>query len=521
MSKIGRNNPCPCGSGRKYKRCHGLDNCGGPTEPPGLQTARMDARRVQRERQQGLGKPIISAEWQGHRFVAVGGRVVASPRWKTLHDFLMDYVRNALGADWGTAEIARPADERHPVVTWYQTICRQQREATAPGGPVRTPVTGAATAFLQLSYDLYALEHNVELRNVLLTRLKDRNNFDGARYEMQVAAMLIRAGFTLEFEDETDRSSRHCEFTATYPRTGRSFSVEVKRRQGRRGRIGGLFNDAISKHAKHPRVIFIDLNLRDDGEPSLRVEPEFFKSAERRLRAFEGGLLNGKPYPSARVFLTNTPWDLYPDDPSPRSLTIALGFQLPDFAPPGPRTLRQLIDGREAHVEMHALFDSIQDHSQIPATFDGEIAESAFGDASKRLLIGGRYAARDVKGQLRPATLASAVVDEQTRQAVCAFNFDGGGSVINSVPLSDGEIGAWKNHPDTFFGVLTQRKTTAETPLEVYDFFHASVRHASKERLLELMKGWSNLAKPATLTRDELASLYAEGLAESALRNRL
>jgi preprotein translocase subunit SecA len=22
--KIGRNEPCPCGSGRKYKQCHGL-----------------------------------------------------------------------------------------------------------------------------------------------------------------------------------------------------------------------------------------------------------------------------------------------------------------------------------------------------------------------------------------------------------------------------------------------------------------------------------------------------------------
>ena len=24
--KIGRNDPCPCGSGKKYKKCHGMDN---------------------------------------------------------------------------------------------------------------------------------------------------------------------------------------------------------------------------------------------------------------------------------------------------------------------------------------------------------------------------------------------------------------------------------------------------------------------------------------------------------------
>ena len=25
-NKIGRNDPCPCGSGKKYKYCHGKDN---------------------------------------------------------------------------------------------------------------------------------------------------------------------------------------------------------------------------------------------------------------------------------------------------------------------------------------------------------------------------------------------------------------------------------------------------------------------------------------------------------------
>ena len=24
--KVGRNDPCPCGSGRKYKHCHGADH---------------------------------------------------------------------------------------------------------------------------------------------------------------------------------------------------------------------------------------------------------------------------------------------------------------------------------------------------------------------------------------------------------------------------------------------------------------------------------------------------------------
>ncbi|MGH9357931.1 MAG: SEC-C metal-binding domain-containing protein, partial [Terriglobia bacterium] len=32
--KIGRNDPCPCGSGKKYKKCHGAAVAATPTSPP-------------------------------------------------------------------------------------------------------------------------------------------------------------------------------------------------------------------------------------------------------------------------------------------------------------------------------------------------------------------------------------------------------------------------------------------------------------------------------------------------------
>jgi len=35
MAKTGRNDPCPCGSGKKYRRCHG----GNTTAPPSIETA--------------------------------------------------------------------------------------------------------------------------------------------------------------------------------------------------------------------------------------------------------------------------------------------------------------------------------------------------------------------------------------------------------------------------------------------------------------------------------------------------
>lgn len=52
-------------------------------------------------------------------------------------------------------------------------------------GKVHTaPMTGAVAAYLHLAYDLYALDHNAELQEKLINRLRDINNFAGARYEV-------------------------------------------------------------------------------------------------------------------------------------------------------------------------------------------------------------------------------------------------------------------------------------------------------------------------------------------------
>jgi hypothetical protein len=475
---------------------------------------------VQRERQQGLGKPIISASFRGTRLVAVKNRLLQSKGWKTFHDFLGDYIKIAIGPAWGNAEIAKPPEQRHPMIVWYQALCRHQRAFVDQAGTLLhgMPETGAAAAYLHLAYDLYALDHNAELQASLLSRLRNHERFTGARYEVQVAADFIRAGFDIGFEDESDGSTTHCEFTATDRKTGKRFSVEAKRREGYRPRIGRLFNDALSKRANHPRVIFIDLNMRDDGLGTSQAPPAFFASALRRLRSFEGQPLNGKPRPPAYVFLTNTPWALYLDDPAPRRGRLIEGFQIPDFKQGVLyQSLRHAIDAREAHIEMHKLMESIGDHSEIPSTFDGEISEFAFGNEIARLVVGSRYLVRDAEGIERPAELTTATVAEEERSAYCGVTFDNGQSGIWTVPLSDAEMAAWKRHPDTFFGVLGQRRTRAETPLELYDFLHESFSRSSKDDLLKVMSDAPDFETLAQLDQPRLASIHAERMANGAL----
>jgi len=183
---------------------------------------RAKAEEIQRQKQQGLGRPIISTVVAGQRVVAVKNRLLHSPGWKTFEDFLNDYVRMAFGVDWGNAELKKPLEDRHPFLKWYQKVCDFQKANFAGSGQISmAPANGAMAAYLRLAYDLYALDHNADLQEKLLARLRNNDKFWGARYEVNVAAIFVRAGFTIEFEDESDRSTSHCEFTATHKRTGR------------------------------------------------------------------------------------------------------------------------------------------------------------------------------------------------------------------------------------------------------------------------------------------------------------
>jgi hypothetical protein len=82
--------------------------------------------------------------------------------------------------------------------------------------------------------------------------LKDINQFQGARYEIYVTASFVRAGFEVELENETERTTSHCEFTATH-RTGAKYSVEAKsrHRQGILGREGVAPSFDFTNHAYH------------------------------------------------------------------------------------------------------------------------------------------------------------------------------------------------------------------------------------------------------------------------------
>ena len=179
----------------------------------------------------------------------------------------MDYIKTTIGEDCGNQEIKKIVTERHPILQWYDTICKYEKEYIKAQGKVHsTPMTGAVTAYLGLAYNLYLIAHNIELQTKLINRLKNKDQFLGAYYETYVAACFINAGFDIALEDEGDSEISHCEFTATHKETSRKFSVEAKARMPMKkdATVNNQLHKALKKVAPHERIIFIDINMPEE-----------------------------------------------------------------------------------------------------------------------------------------------------------------------------------------------------------------------------------------------------------------
>lgn len=521
----GRNQPCFCGSGRKYKHCHGrVNRSTDPAREPDITSTRSPMHSAlqqhqQRERvriaQQGHGKPIISSDFAGQRFVAVGNKLYWSriEETQTFIDFLMNYIKDVLGSEWGNAELTKSPETQHPVLRWYRLVVQQQQEgakAVEKARLFRTPVTGAIGAYTNLAYNLYLLKHNAELQQHLIQRIKNPDSFFGGYYETYVAAWFILAGFKLELEDERDASTSHCEFTATSP-TGSKYSVEAKARQpGKKNlAIGNQLQKALKKRALHKRVVFIEMNVPMSTDFSL---DSFMRPIADRVRSKENMLIDGAPTDEAYVVVTNLPHHLHLDelDPIP-NVALGLGYKIPDF---GHVSFPSLIDAYRAH-QKHADIRRVMDAAygyRIPTTFSGELPEFTLGDA-QRLQIGAEYQFDD--GTV--GKLTQGLVIEESKELIMVVQ-SGDDSLMYRGKLTDDELSAYRRHPETFFGGDDDRHVPkqAETPFDLFLFFLNGYRETTREQLLEFMREHSDQEFLRRQSTEDLRLIYCERVTLSA-----
>lgn len=484
----------------------------------------IEAYNHQRQKQQGLGRPIISTTFKGHRIIAVGNSVYWSKRWFTFHDFLLEYIRLVLGKEWGALEEKKKYEDRHPLVQWWSLVCKYKNEMIKENGKiVASPMTGAVAAYLGLSYNLYLIAHNAEVQSRLLKRIKNAEQFHGAYYETFVAASFIKAGFLVSFENENDRTTKHCEFTARHQETGNMFSIEAKSRTPYRTsfKIGNQLNNALRKRANHTRVVFIDVNVpfkSNDVSSELWLRKSLYY-----LRKNESSkTINNTSAPSAYVFVTNHPHQYNLENTNLKHAIFAEGFKIPDFKIDTKfSNIRDALKAREKHKDMYLLIESLKNHYDIPSTFDGEIPEFAYGEPIPRLIIGHNYLIPNGDGKEIIGKLTQATILEKEKLAWGVYKTEDGRNIIATCPITDDELSAYKKHPDTFFGVYKKANRQVKDPLDLFDFFYNTYRNTPKEKLLEFLKDHPNFESIKNETQEELAIFYCEALVNSAIADKM
>jgi hypothetical protein len=184
------------------------------------------------------------------------------------------YFSSLLGAEWGSREVVRLDHQQHPIAYWYNLHADKTQNLLPDENKLSRTAYGASHAWLRLAYDIYLIKHNGELKAKLLKRLRLQKSFQGARFEIAVAAIMLAAGYELSFASEKG-PGKHPEFLAKHKISGHIVSVEAKSRH-RPGILGfpGLIDvscldkfainkllmDAVNKDTKEPLLIFIETN---------------------------------------------------------------------------------------------------------------------------------------------------------------------------------------------------------------------------------------------------------------------
>ncbi len=239
---------------------------------------KLKKEKLEKEMKFGKVKSIIHTTHQNKKFLAVGNTIYFSEKWKTFPDFLFELVWRIFSKEWYESESAKNINEQNEIVKWFNKSL-EFSEAQIPNkdGLIIANPNGYTSAYILFAYDLYTVLNNNINIDFLISRFKDKIQFQGARYELFCLAACIRGGFNITLENEKESDKKHVEFKITDPKTNVTFSVEAKskHRSGilgqpgdiipddkiRVGKITQLINNAVVKDDKHPLIIFLEFNL--------------------------------------------------------------------------------------------------------------------------------------------------------------------------------------------------------------------------------------------------------------------
>lgn len=226
------------------------------------------------------------------------------------------------GKPWYDSQKAFPPERQHQVFRWLeaerQFVEPHRSNAIAEGQDLfSADAPGDVADLLHLAHDVFHLAHAKLFTTKLRKRLLDKRAFQGARYEVAVAALLTRAGLKVEFV--YDQKKKHHDLQAVDFETGTTLAIEAKSRHRAgavhepgpvepdrvvRGDIASLVDQALEQNpGSMPFVIFVDLNVpRDPGVPV--EERPWFQDVWTDMQSL-GNPTPEKPDDFSAIFITN------------------------------------------------------------------------------------------------------------------------------------------------------------------------------------------------------------------------
>ena len=353
--KVGRNDHCPCGSGKKYKRCC-LNKDTVPVPPEVIKYFQKIRAEQDYLKRAGIHinyvKPVL---FQGKKVWALGNRVYANiDTNETFHTFLINILKAELGQDWLSVQGVLPREERHFVAICLEKlgewIARNEKTAKR----IKNDIWGAkpdgyCKTLLLLAFDVCSLIHTHKLPQLLLTRLKSKEHYQGARYEITIAAIFARLGCDIQFTDEKSKS-KHCEFVAIHRTTGASLAVEAKskHRSGVLHQIGflssvekllsarkirRLFNEALKQNPKDvPFATFIDVN--SPITPNIPMDDKPWVKDIKKLVSKKLSGVAPQEYPLNAAFFTNFSYHYQTENEAEHGEAMGIVVPHPKFPPP-------------------------------------------------------------------------------------------------------------------------------------------------------------------------------------------
>ena len=339
--KIGRNQPCPCGSGRKYKKCHLINNTPlmnianiTKLEPtPETERIRQELETQQIERRKKLEQLgifidfVVPIHFKDKKVWALGSRLYPRrPAKETFHEFIVHVLKEEMGRDWWIEQMKLPEEKQHFIYKCFMKHYDWQDKNMVPentyGEGWRAIPDGYSRALTSLAFDVCSLIHAVHLPEIFIKKLRAYDGYQSVRYEIAVAAMFARMGCKIKFLDEEftgPNQPKHSEFIATSPTTGEEIVVEVKSKE-REGvlHIEGEFNkeiefrSSVSRVYRHalkqkpsgkPFIIFIDMNL--PLSPGANPNDIPWVKAVTKMRDGATFATKGRPSPTNAILFTN------------------------------------------------------------------------------------------------------------------------------------------------------------------------------------------------------------------------